>query len=111
MGRTDDQAVTPGQPGPAAQRVADRRPAAQAHADRPAPYSGQDLRQRLERLPRGHPSCPYNADGSRKPPPPNLRELELPPGDEPGPGGQADTWNEQAEGDQGHLRLLIDPEQ
>jgi hypothetical protein len=50
--------------------------------DRPRPYSYSDLRQRLERLPRGHPSCPFNADGSRKPPPPNLRELELSPGEE-----------------------------
>jgi hypothetical protein len=49
-----------------------------AAADRPTPYSRHDLRQRLERLPPGHPSCPYHAGGSRKPPPPDLRELELP---------------------------------
>ena len=47
-------------------------------ADRPRPWSREDLQQRLERLPRGHPSSPYNADGSAKPPPPNLRALELP---------------------------------
>jgi predicted kinase len=46
--------------------------------DRPRPWSREDLQQRLERLPLGHPSSPYNADGSRKPPPPNLRALELP---------------------------------
>lgn len=27
-----------------------------------------DLRERLERLPPGHPSSPYEADGTRKPP-------------------------------------------
>ena len=46
--------------------------------DRPRPWSAEDLRQRLERLPGGHPSSPYHADGSRKPPPPDLRTLELP---------------------------------
>src|SRR5262249_34058894 len=35
-----------------------------------------------ERLPPGHPSSPYNDDGSRKPPPPDLSAYELPiPGD------------------------------
>jgi len=53
-----------------------RRPP--APADRPRPWSAEDLRQRLERLPRGHPSSPYDADGSRKPPPPDLRALEVP---------------------------------
>jgi hypothetical protein len=32
----------------------------------------------LETLPPGHPSSPYLADGSRRPPPPRLRDLELP---------------------------------
>ncbi len=48
-------------------------------ADRPAPGSLADLRQRLERLPYGHPSSPYHVDGERKPPPPRLRHLELAP--------------------------------
>ena len=40
------------------------------------------LRERMERLPHGHPSSPYNDDGSRKPPLPNLSRYELPiPGD------------------------------
>src|SRR5215831_10040941 len=40
------------------------------------------LRERLERLPPNHPSSPYNDDGSRKPPPPDLSAYELPiPGD------------------------------
>jgi len=41
-----------------------------------------ELRERMDRLPPGHPSSPYNDDGSRKPPPPDLSEYELPiPGD------------------------------
>ena len=40
------------------------------------------LRERMERLPHGHPSSPYNDDGSRKPPLPDLSRYELPiPGD------------------------------
>ncbi len=36
----------------------------------------------MERLPPGHPSSPYNDDGSPKPPPPDLSDYELPiPGD------------------------------
>jgi hypothetical protein len=47
------------------------------------PARGSDLPQRLERLPPGHPSSPYNDDGTRKPPVPQLRHLELPvPGEE-----------------------------
>src|SRR5262249_16957206 len=52
----------------------------------PKPGSWADLRQRLERLPYGHPSSPYHVDGERKPPPPRLKHLELaPPGREPSP--------------------------
>jgi predicted ABC-type ATPase len=82
VARTDEQA-----------RSADDRDIANRHgggdqlrgphlaADRPRPWSREDLQQRLERLPPGHPSSPYHADGSRKPPPPSLRALELPPPD------------------------------
>jgi hypothetical protein len=50
-----------------------------------------ELQQRLERLPPCHPSSPYNADGSRKPPPPDLSAYELPiPGD---PDYRPDTLN------------------
>jgi hypothetical protein len=45
----------------------------------PVPGSRADLRQRLERLPYGHPSSPYHVDGERKPPPPRLKHLELAP--------------------------------
>src|SRR5215470_19445705 len=47
-------------------------------ADRPVRGSLADLRQRLERLPAGHPSSPYNDDLSRKPPVSRLKDLELP---------------------------------
>jgi hypothetical protein len=47
----------------------------------PDPIVAQ-LRERMERLPHGHPSSPYNDDGSRKPPLPDLSRYELPiPGD------------------------------
>jgi hypothetical protein len=47
----------------------------------PDPVRAQ-LQERMERLPHGHPSSPYNDDGSRKPPPPDLSDYELPiPGD------------------------------
>jgi hypothetical protein len=42
------------------------------------PASRAALKQRLERLPLGHPSSPYHVDGDRKPPPPRLRHLEVP---------------------------------
>jgi hypothetical protein len=48
------------------------------HADRPERGSIEDLRQRLERLPPGHPSSPYNDDLTRKPPVARLKDLELP---------------------------------
>ena len=37
-----------------------------------------DLTRRLQLLPPGHPSSPYEADGSRRPPVPRLCDLELP---------------------------------
>jgi len=41
-----------------------------------------ELRQRMERLPPGHPSSPYNGDGTRKPPVPDPFEHDYPiPGD------------------------------
>jgi hypothetical protein len=77
----DEQPGTAGSQGAAGRGSGDYRSSPQVPGDRPRPYSYADLRQRLGRLPRGHPSCPFNADGSRKPPPPNLRELELEPGE------------------------------
>ena len=37
-----------------------------------------DLRRRMERLPPGHPSSPYDDDMTRKPPVARLKDLELP---------------------------------
>jgi hypothetical protein len=52
--------------------------------DRPhaAETARDDLVQRMERLPPGHPSSPYNDDGSRKPPVPRPTDRELPLPDE-----------------------------
>jgi hypothetical protein len=47
-------------------------------ADRPERGSLAELRQRLERLPAGHPSSPYNDDLTRKLPVASLKDLELP---------------------------------
>src|ERR1022692_1723917 len=59
-------------------------------ADRPARGSTADLRQRLERLPQGHPSSPYHDAGTSKPPLARLKNLELPlPGEEREPNGGA----------------------
>ena len=83
MSRTDELSpAADGQPAGARQPRYDQRNAGGAPGDRPAPYSYADLQQRLDRLPPGHPSSDYNADGSRRPPPLRLRDLELPlPGD------------------------------
>src|SRR5262245_50419003 len=63
----------------AAEPRADSRPQADRPNVTPVPGSRADLRQRLERLPYGHPSSPYHVDGERKPPPPRLKHLELAP--------------------------------
>jgi hypothetical protein len=54
------------------------------HQDRPlaAEKATGDLTQRMERLPPGHPSSPYNDDGTRKPPVARLADRELPLPDE-----------------------------
>jgi predicted kinase len=84
VARTDEQPLPADARDVTGPRGGDHRQPAQPPADRPRPYSYQDLGQRLDRLPRGHPSSPCNADGSRKPPPPDLRALELPlPGEDP----------------------------
>ena len=46
--------------------------------DRPERGSLAEMRQRLERLPPGHPSSPYNDDLTPKPPVARLKDLELP---------------------------------
>jgi hypothetical protein len=65
---------------PPAQPEITAEPVTQAtRPERPAPGSLADLRQRLERLPYGHPSSPYHVDGERKPSPYRLKHLELAP--------------------------------
>jgi hypothetical protein len=69
-------------PQPEVRQPAPPPPAVVAYArpvEKPTPGSVADLRQRLERLPWGHPSSPYHVDGERKPPPPRLKHLELAP--------------------------------
>jgi len=59
-------------------------------ADRPERGSLAEMQQRLERLPPGHPSSPYNDDLTRKPPVVRLKDLELPlQGNEHGTNGAA----------------------
>jgi hypothetical protein len=50
--------------------------------DRPARGSVADFRLRLERLPAGHPSSPWDDQGMPRPTPQQLRQLELPLADE-----------------------------
>jgi hypothetical protein len=47
-------------------------------AQQPERGSIAELRRRMERLPPGHPSSPYNDDMTRKPPVARLKDLELP---------------------------------
>src|SRR5215468_7578509 len=63
-------------------RLADTPPSADpVRPHKPDPIVAQ-LQERMERLPHGHPSSPYNDDGSRKPLLPDLSKYELPiPGD------------------------------
>jgi hypothetical protein len=78
-----------------------RRPDLSAEqADRPARGSLTDLRQRLGRLPPGHPSSPYHDDGSRKSPVVRLKDLELPL---PGDAGAGETEAEHVHADEAHV--------
>jgi hypothetical protein len=49
-----------------------------------------DLAQRMERLPPGHPSSPYEEDGTRKPAVTRPADRELPLPDEPAPDAEPD---------------------
>src|SRR5262245_33990731 len=76
-------------------------------ADQPGPATGSlaDLRQRLDRLPYGHPSSPFHDDGERRPPPPRLKHLALAPpapervGDRPAPAAKPFPAGERRGGD------------
>jgi hypothetical protein len=52
--------------------------------------SDGEMRTALAKLPPGHPSSAWNADGTRRPPPPRLEDLELPLS-----GTWADTFEEE----------------
>jgi hypothetical protein len=54
-------------------------------ADDPRSGSTRDMQRRLTDLPHGHPSSPYNEDGSRKPPVLRLQDIDLPAPEEDGP--------------------------
>lgn len=56
---------------------------------RPRPAADERRMRALEAFPPGHPSSPYQADGSRRPAEPSLRSLELPIPDE-----YADEWGD-----------------
>jgi hypothetical protein len=75
--------------------------------DRPhaAETARDDLVQRMERLPPGHPSSPYNDDGSRKPPVPRHSDRELPLPDE-----QAPDPGPDAEGGEATDQRSLDPQ-
>jgi len=70
-----------------------------------------DLGRRLSQLSPGHPSSPYQADGSPKPPVPRLRDLEFPdedPSDQSDPADRADRADPADQSDQ--IRPLTDQE-
>jgi len=50
--------------------------------DHPNPGSTRDMQSRLTDLPHGHPSSPYNEDGSLRPPVLRLQDMDLPRPDE-----------------------------
>ena len=74
MARSRDLPHAPGEPDQVS--PADGR----GQLDRRLPADEERRTRALEALPPGHPSSPYLADGSRRPPRPSLRDLE-PPGE------------------------------
>ena len=74
-----------------------------------------ELRERMERLPPGHPSSPYNDDGSPKPPLPDLSDYELPiPGDpdyRPEPSGAFEADRPEAGQTSEHVTPGINPDE
>jgi hypothetical protein len=80
----------------------------------PDPIVAQ-LRERMERLPHGHPSSPYNDDGSRKPPPPDLSDYELPipgdPGYQPEPSRAAEADRPETGQTSEHVTPATNPDE
>ena len=64
-------------------RVRDQSRPREADVPHETRVRSDDLQARLERLPANHPSSPFRDDGTRKPPPPDLSEYELPLPDDP----------------------------
>ena len=64
-------------------RVPDQSRPREADLPHETRLRSDDLRARLERLPANHPSSPFRDDGTRKPPPRDLSEYELPLPDDP----------------------------
>ena len=64
-------------------RVPDQARPREADVPHETGVRSDDLQARLERLPANHPSSPFRDDGTRKPPPPDLSEYELPLPDDP----------------------------
>lgn len=64
-------------------RVPDQSRPREADVPHETRVRSDDLQARLERLPANHPSSPFRDDGTRKPPPPDLSEYELPFPDAP----------------------------
>jgi hypothetical protein len=76
------------------------KPDAQLHADSHAQTAGTRslLQHRGDRLPPGHPSSPYNADGTRRPAAVSLRELEAAEETDVPESGQAGAATDLADG-------------
>jgi hypothetical protein len=66
-------------------RVPDQSRPHEADVPHETRMRSDDLRARLDRLPANHPSSPFRDDGTRKPPPRDLSEYELPLPDDPVP--------------------------
>jgi hypothetical protein len=75
--------------------AADARPEFDSRPD--TADASSHLRDRLERLPPGHPSSPYEADGRRRESAPRLRDLDT--GTDDGAFAADDTSDRQADGD------------
>jgi hypothetical protein len=112
----DVDQVSPRMPDPVSQQEPD--PVGRRESDRAGPRESDpiraELQERMERLPPGHPSSPYNDDGSPKPPLPDLSDYELPiPGDpdyRPEPSGPSETDRPAAAGRLEYVRPDTNPE-
>jgi hypothetical protein len=71
-------------------RVPDQSRPREADGPHETRMRSDDLQARLERLPANHPSSPFRDDGTRKPPPRDLSEYELPLPDDPHSPGDPD---------------------